>query len=117
VGSPRLQRDLQSGHRATPSDELGELPRAGHVEAPSILPTAPSWKVKRVRANPHCAVAICDAWATVSSEWIQGSAHVMADPERENRAFEAESVCEWRKASRSAPHSPDSWTDHWRLAR
>jgi hypothetical protein len=37
------------------------------------------------------------------------------DPERENRAFEA-SPCEWRKASRSAPHYTDSWTAHWRLA-
>jgi PPOX class probable F420-dependent enzyme len=48
-----------------------------------------SWKVKCVRANPHCAVAICNAVGTVSSEWIRRSARVIADPERERRAFGA----------------------------
>ena len=47
-----------------------------------------SWKVKRVRANPHCAVAICNAAGTVSGEWVPGSAHVVVEPERERRAFE-----------------------------
>jgi len=48
-----------------------------------------SWKVKRVRANSHCAVAICNAVGGVSSERIQGSAYVIADPERERRAYQA----------------------------
>lgn len=48
-----------------------------------------SWKVKRLRANPHCAVAVCNAVGTVSSEWFPGSIDVIADPERGRRAFEA----------------------------
>ena len=48
-----------------------------------------SWKVKRLRANPHCAIAVCNAVGTVSSEWFPGSVDVIVDPERERRAFEA----------------------------
>ena len=48
-----------------------------------------SWKVKRLRANPHCAIAVCNAVGTVSSEWFPGSVDVIVDPEHERRAFEA----------------------------
>jgi uncharacterized protein len=48
-----------------------------------------SWKVKRIRANPHCAAAVCNAVGTVSSRWFPGSVHVIVDLERERRAFEA----------------------------
>ena len=68
-------------------------PRARDTSRRQVfLPTARSWKVKRVRANPHFAVAVCDAWGTVWSKWIEGSAHVITDPERERRASEAESM-------------------------
>ena len=47
-----------------------------------------SWKVKRVRANPRCAVAVCDSRGNVSGEWQDGSARIVDDPEREERAYE-----------------------------
>ena len=48
-----------------------------------------SWKVKRVRANHHCAIAVCNAAGNVSSEWIDGSVAIISDAERERRAYEA----------------------------
>lgn len=47
-----------------------------------------SWKVKRVRANPDCAIAVCNVSGKVSSEWTQGSAGIIGDAERERRAYE-----------------------------
>jgi len=48
-----------------------------------------SWKVKRVRANHHCAIAVCNVAGNVSSEWIDGSVAIIGDAERERRAYEA----------------------------
>ena len=47
-----------------------------------------SHKVKRIRANPRCAVAICGAAGSVSSDWVEGKVEIVGDPERERRAYE-----------------------------
>jgi PPOX class probable F420-dependent enzyme len=48
-----------------------------------------SWKVKRLRANPKCALAVCNVMGTVSGEWAPGSASILSDSDREQRAYAA----------------------------
>src|ERR1051325_3568696 len=47
-----------------------------------------SWKVKRIRANHHCAIAVCNAVGNVSSEGTEGSVAIISDAERERRAYD-----------------------------
>lgn len=47
-----------------------------------------SWKVKRIRANPRCAIAVCGVSGSVSSDWVPGIVEIVADAERERRAYE-----------------------------
>ncbi len=47
-----------------------------------------SYKVKRIRADSRCAVAVCNASGKVSSGWVDGKVEIVGDPERERRAYE-----------------------------
>ena len=48
-----------------------------------------SHKVKRIRASSRCALAVCGVSGTVSSPWVDGTATIVADTDRERRAYEA----------------------------
>lgn len=48
-----------------------------------------SWKVKRIRSNPSCAVAVCDAVGRVSGDWRPATVRIVVDPAQEQRAYEA----------------------------
>ena len=48
-----------------------------------------SWKVKRVRRDSRCAIAVSNAFGTVSGPWVPSSARIIDDPDRERRAYEA----------------------------
>jgi PPOX class probable F420-dependent enzyme len=48
-----------------------------------------SWKVKRVRRDPRCAVAVCDMFGNASGPWIPASAQIVGDADRAERAYEA----------------------------
>ena len=39
-----------------------------------------SWKVKRIRNNPRVRVAKSDSRGKVQSDWVDATAHVLADP-------------------------------------
>ena len=44
-----------------------------------------SWKVKRIRNNPHVRLAISDARGNPQSEWVDAQARVLDTPEDDQR--------------------------------
>lgn len=62
---------------------------AGLDGALVVFTDGTSWKVKRIRRNPDCAVAVCDAFGNISGPWIAGRVRIIDDPERERRAYES----------------------------
>jgi PPOX class probable F420-dependent enzyme len=46
-----------------------------------------SFKVKRIRRDPHVRIAKCDVRGKVLGPWQEGSCVVMADAEQEKRAY------------------------------
>ena len=51
-----------------------------------------TWKVKRIRGNPHVRVALCDRAGIVRGDWFEGEATVLEGEEREatEAVFDAE---------------------------
>jgi uncharacterized protein len=47
-----------------------------------------SWKVKRVRADPRCALAVCNVVGKLSSDWLDAAVTIVEDPRRERQAYE-----------------------------
>ncbi len=47
-----------------------------------------SWKVKRLRANPRCALALCDLRGNLRGPWREAVARFVDDPAREARAYQ-----------------------------
>ena len=48
-----------------------------------------SHKVRRIRASSRCAVAVCGVAGAVSSPWVDANVAIVADADRERRAYEA----------------------------
>jgi len=60
---------------------------AGLERAIVVFTDGTSWKVKRIRRNPACAVAVCDAFGNVSGDWTSGEARIVDDAAREEAAY------------------------------
>ncbi len=54
-----------------------------------IFTDGTSYKVKRVRRNPKARVASCDVRGGSLGPWSDAACTVIADPDREARAYEA----------------------------
>lgn len=50
-----------------------------------VWTSADSWKVKRIRNNPHVRIAVSDARGNPKSEWVDAQAVVLDDAEAEAR--------------------------------
>jgi PPOX class probable F420-dependent enzyme len=48
-----------------------------------------SYKIKRIRRNPSVRVARCDARGNLLGPWYDGTAAIVAEPERQRRILQA----------------------------
>lgn len=62
---------------------------AGLDGALVVFTDGTSWKVKRLRRSPRCAVAVCDVRGRLSGPWHEATAAIVFDADRERRAYEA----------------------------
>lgn len=60
---------------------------AGLERSLVVFTDGTSWKVKRIRRNPACAVAVCDAFGNVTGGWTSGEARIVDDAAREQAAY------------------------------
>jgi len=54
-----------------------------------IVTDGRSYKVRRLRNNPKCKVAPCDARGNVKGSWYEGTGRVLEDPDAKARALAA----------------------------
>ena len=48
-----------------------------------------SFKVKRVRRNPHVQIAPCGVFGAVTGDWVDGTCRIVEDAAHEARAYAA----------------------------
>ncbi len=53
-----------------------------------VYTLADAWKVKRVRNNPKVRIAPCDMRGKLKGEWVDATAHLVAESEETKRAHD-----------------------------